>query len=51
MADVFFYGILSLAAVYVMYRVDPEQSEHKYTSIWTFYRSVCFPKKEVLHHN
>ena len=30
MADVILYGILSLAALYTIYRVDPEHSEVKY---------------------
>ena len=45
MADVILYGILSLAALYTIYRVDPEHSEVKYISIWSFYRSVVFYRK------
>ena len=49
MSDVILYSVLSLAALYIIYRVDPEHSDGKYTSIWTFYRSVLFCKKETMH--
>ena len=45
MIDVIFYGVLSLVALYAIYRADTEHSEDKYTSIWSFYRSVLFAKK------
>ena len=45
MTDVILYGILSLAALYTIYRVDPEHSEGKYTGVWSFYRSILFSQK------
>jgi hypothetical protein len=47
MFDVILYSVLSLVALYTIYRADPEHSEDKYTSIWSFYRSVLFPKKRI----
>jgi len=46
MIDVILYGVLSLVALYAIYRADPEHSEDKYTCIWSFYRSVLFAKKD-----
>jgi hypothetical protein len=45
MTDVILYGVLFLAVLYTIYRVDPEHTEGKYTSIWSFYRAVFFSKK------
>ena len=45
MTDVILYSLLSLAVLYAIYRTDPEHSEGKYTSMWSFYRSVLFSKK------
>jgi hypothetical protein len=45
MTEVILYSVLSLAALYTIYRVDPAHSEGKYTSIWSFYRSVLFINK------
>jgi hypothetical protein len=45
MTDVILYGILSLAALYTIYRVDPEHSEGKYTGMWSFYLSILFSQK------
>ena len=48
MIDVILYSVLSLAALYAIYRADPEHSEGKYTSIWSFYRSFFFAKKRII---
>ncbi len=47
MIDVILYSVLSLVALFAIYRADPEHSEDKYTSIWTFYRSVLFAKERI----
>ena len=47
MTDVILYGILSLAALYTIYRVDPEHSEGKYTGMWSFYLSILFSQKRA----
>ena len=47
MTDVILYGILSLAALYTIYRVDPEHSEGKYVGIWSFYRSIIFSQRRT----
>jgi hypothetical protein len=47
MIDVILYSVLSLVALYTIYRTDPEHSEDKYNSIWSFYRSVIFAKKGI----
>jgi len=46
MIDVILYCVLSLVALYAIYRADPEHSEGQYTSIWSFYRSVFFCKEK-----
>ena len=46
MTDVIIYSVLSLAALYCIYRADPEHLNDKYTSIWSFYRSVFSAKNE-----
>jgi hypothetical protein len=46
MTDVIVYIILSLVAIYIIYRVDPEHLEGKSTSIWSFYSSIIFYKKK-----
>jgi hypothetical protein len=51
MTDMILYSALSLAALYTIYRVDPEHSEGKDNSIWSFYRSVVFCKKGLMHRN
>ena len=47
MIDVILYSVLSLVALFAIYRADPEHSEDKYTSIWSFYRSVLFAKERI----
>jgi hypothetical protein len=47
MTDVILYGILSLAALYTIYRVDPEHSDGKYIGIWSFYRSIIFSQERT----
>jgi len=47
MTDVILYGILTLAALYTIYRADPEHSEGKYTGIWSFYRSIIFSRRRT----
>ena len=47
MTDVIVNSVLSLASLYIIYRVDPAHSEGKYTSIWSFYRSILFCKKKI----
>jgi hypothetical protein len=47
MTDVIIYSVLSMASLYTIYRVDPAHSEGKYTSIWSFYRSILFERKKI----
>ncbi len=47
MTDVISYSVLSLAALYAIYRLDPEHADGKYTSIWSFYSSVVFYEKRT----
>ena len=47
MTDVISYSVLSLAALYAIYRLDPEHADGKCTSIWSFYSSVVFCEKRT----
>ena len=47
MSDIILYGALSLAALYAIYRVDPEHSQGQHTAIWSFYRSILFGQKRT----
>ena len=47
MTDVILYNVLSLAALYIIYRVDTEHLNGKHTAIWSFYRSVLFGQKKT----
>ena len=52
MTDVVLYSALFMVALYTLYRMDPEHSEGKYTSMWSFYRSIIWDnKKGMMHHN
>ena len=47
MTDVIVNSVLSLASLYIIYRVDQAHSEGKYTSIWSFYRAILFERKKI----
>lgn len=45
MEEAIFWGVVSFAALYVIYRFDPEKSDTRYSSMWSFYRKALFGQK------